>query len=150
MFSLIKQGGSHERSFIRIWHRRKRCGILCKNVEGIHLKQVFVLPEFENLPYFSNDGKGMVTADDVDIVFECLSGTEPANTLITLALEHGKHVITSNKATVSPNLERYVEIAERTCGSIQIEASVAGGIPFFRCDLKAAEVRRDSRLSGNL
>ncbi len=28
--------------------------ILCKNVEGIYLKQVFVLPEFENLPYFSN------------------------------------------------------------------------------------------------
>lgn len=110
--------------------------ILCKNVEGIHLKQVFVLPEFEDLPYFSNDGKGMVTADDVDIVFECLSGTEPANTLITLALEHGKHVITSNKATVSPNLERYVEIAERTGGSIQIEASVAGGIPFLDAILK--------------
>lgn len=110
--------------------------ILCRNVEGLNLKQVFVLPELEDLPYFSNDGKGMVTRDDIDIVFECLSGTEPSNTLITLALEHGKHVITSNKATVSPNLERYVEIAKKTGGSIQIEASVAGGIPFLDAILK--------------
>ena len=110
--------------------------ILCKNVKELDLKQVYVLPEYEDLPYFSNDGEGMVTREDIDIVFECLSGTEPSNTLITLALEHGKHVITSNKATVSPNLERYVDIAKRTGGSIQIEASVAGGIPFLDAILK--------------
>lgn len=110
--------------------------ILCQNVKGLELKEVFVLPQFVDLPYFSNDGEGMVTSDDVDIVFECLSGTEPANTLITKALEHGKHVITSNKAVVSPNLERYVSLAEQYGGSIQIEASVAGGIPFLDAILK--------------
>ena len=53
--------------------------ILCKNVKELDLKQVFVLPEYEDLPYFSNDGEGMVTREDIDIVFECLSGTEPSN-----------------------------------------------------------------------
>lgn len=110
--------------------------ILCRQVDGLDLKEVFVLPQFVDLPYFSNNGEEMVTREDTDIIFECLSGTEPANTLITKALEHGKHVITSNKAVVSPNLERYVELAKKHGGSIQIEASVAGGIPFLDAVLK--------------
>lgn len=109
---------------------------LVKNVEGLKLKQVFVLPQFEDLPYFSNDGLSMVTAPDTDIVFECLSGTEPSNTLITAALKAGKHVITSNKATVAPNLERYMALCEAHGGTLQIEASVAGGIPFLDAILK--------------
>lgn len=109
---------------------------LVSSVGGLDLKAVFVLPEFEDLPYFSNDGEGLVTDPDVDIVFECLSGTEPSNTLIRKALEAGKHVITSNKATVAPNLEDYVKLAEENGGSIQIEASVAGGIPFLDAVLK--------------
>lgn len=114
--------------------------LLCNTVEGIRLKEVFVLPEFVDLPYFSNDGEAMVTDPEVDIVFECLSGTEPANTLITKALKAGKHVITSNKAVVSPNLERYVKLAEENGGSIQIEASVAGGIPFLDAILKLQQL----------
>lgn len=114
--------------------------LLCNTVEGIHLKEVFVLPEFVDLPYFSNDGEAMVSDPETDIVFECLSGTEPANTLITKALEAGKHVITSNKAVVSPNLERYVQLAEENGGSIQIEASVAGGIPFLDAILKLQQL----------
>lgn len=109
---------------------------LAKQTDGLEIKNVFVLPEFEDLPYFTSDGTACVTDPEVDIVFECLSGTEPSNTLITEALKHGKHVITSNKATVSPNLERYVKLAEENGGSIQIEASVAGGIPFLDAILK--------------
>lgn len=110
--------------------------ILVNQTPGLEMKNVFVLPEFEDLPYFTNDGEGVVTDPEVDIVFECLSGTEPANTLITKALEAGKHVITSNKATVSPNLDRYVKLAKENGGSIQVEAAVAGGIPFLDALLK--------------
>lgn len=86
--------------------------ILAKQIPGLEIKNVFVLPEFENLPYFTNNGHQVVTDPEIDIVFECLSGTEPANTLITEALKAGKHVITSNKAVVSPNLSRYVKLAK--------------------------------------
>ncbi len=110
--------------------------ILARQVPGLEIKNVFVLPEFEDLPYFTSDGHQVVTDPEIDIVFECLSGTEPANTLITEALKAGKHVITSNKATVSPNLDRYVKLAEENGGSIQIEAAVAGGIPFLDALLK--------------
>ena len=93
---------------------------LVNTVDGLDMKAVFVLPEFEDLPYFSNDGEGLVTDPDVDVVFECLSGTEPSNTLIRKALQAGKHVITSNKATVAPNLEDYVKLAEENGGSIRL------------------------------
>lgn len=110
--------------------------ILARQVPGLEIKNVFVLPEFEDLPYFTSNGHQVVTDPEIDIVFECLSGTEPANALITEALKAGKHVITSNKATVSPNLDRYVKLAEENGGSIQIEAAVAGGIPFLDALLK--------------
>lgn len=114
--------------------------LLCRNIDDLELKNVFVLPEFEDLPYFTNDGEGVVSDPEVDIVFECLSGTEPSNTLITKALEHGKHVITSNKATVAPNLERYMDLCQKYGGSLQIEASVAGGIPFLDAILKLQQL----------
>ena len=113
--------------------------ILCKNIDDIIIQQVFVRPNKVSLPYFSSDGIEMVSQEDINIVFECLNGIEPANTLITCALEHGKHVITSNKAVVSYNLERYVELSKRYGGSIQVEACVAGGIPFLDALLKLSQ-----------
>lgn len=115
---------------------------LVKATEGLEITNVFVLPEFVDEPYFTNNGLAVVTAPETDIVFECLSGTEPANELITAALKAGKHVITSNKAVVSPNLERYLDLAEKSGGSIQIEAAVAGGIPFLDALLKLSMLEK--------
>ena len=109
---------------------------LAKKTKGLEITNVFVLPEFVDEPYFTNDGLRIVTDPATDIVFECLSGTEPANELIRAALKAGKHVITSNKAVVSPNLKDYVDLAKESGGSIQIEAAVAGGIPFLDALLK--------------
>lgn len=104
---------------------------LAKQVPDLEITNVFVLPEFVDEPYFTNDGMGLVTHPETEIVFECLSGVEPANTLIRAALENGKHVITSNKAVVSQNMKDYIDLAAKNGGSIEIEASVAGGIPFL-------------------
>ena len=114
--------------------------ILCQNRKDLQLKQVFVRPQKEKLPYFCSNGVDMVSAPDIDIVFECLNGIEPANTLITTALEHGKHVITSNKAVVSSHLQKYIQLSKEYGGSIQVEACVAGGIPFLDALLKLSEL----------
>ena len=66
--------------------------ILAKTLDDINIKYVYVRKEKENLPYFSNN-EDMVVQDDIDIVFECLNGLEPANTLIQKALKKGKHVV---------------------------------------------------------
>lgn len=109
--------------------------ILAKPLLDINVKYVFVRKEKENLPYFTND-MDVVTQDDVDIVFECLNGLEPANTLIQKALKQGKHVISSNKAVIATYLDTYLELEKKYHGSIQVEACVAGGIPFIDALLK--------------
>ncbi len=60
--------------------------ILTNSLEDINIKYVYVRKEKENLPYFSNN-EDMVVQDDIDIVFECLNGLEPANTLIQKAFK---------------------------------------------------------------
>ena len=92
--------------------------ILAKALDDINIKYVYVRKEKENLPYFSND-EDMVVQDDIDIVFECLNGLEPANTLIQKALKKGKHVISSNKAVVATYLDTYLELEKEYGGSIQ-------------------------------
>ena len=109
--------------------------ILAQSLKDIHIQHIFVRKEKENLPYFTNN-ENIVIQDDVDIVFECLNGLEPANTLIQNALKHGKHVISSNKAVVATYLDTYLELEEKYHGSIQVEACVAGGIPFIDALLK--------------
>ena len=109
--------------------------ILANSLEDINIKYVYVRKEKENLPYFSNN-EDMVIQDDIDIVFECLNGLEPANTLIQKALKKGKHVISSNKAVVATYLDTYLELEKEYGGSIQVEACVAGGIPFIDALLK--------------
>ena len=109
--------------------------ILTNSLDDINIKYVYVRKEKENLPYFSNN-EDMVVQDDIDIVFECLNGLEPANTLIQKALKKGKHVISSNKAVVATYLDTYLELEKEYGGSIQVEACVAGGIPFIDALLK--------------
>lgn len=51
-------------------------------------------------------------------------------------MKKGKHVISSNKAVVATYLDTYLELEEEYGGSIQVEACVAGGIPFIDALLK--------------
>ena len=81
--------------------------ILSKSLDTINIKYVYVRKEKEDLPYFTNN-ENIVVQDDVDIVFECLNGLEPANTLIQKALKKGKHVISSNKAVIATYLDTYL------------------------------------------
>lgn len=109
--------------------------ILCENLKELNIKYVYVRKEKENLPKFSNN-ENIVTDSTIDIVMECLNGIEPANTLIRKALTAGKHVITSNKAVIATYLEDYLKLAKENNTTIQIEACVAGGIPFLDALLK--------------
>jgi homoserine dehydrogenase len=89
-----------------------------------------------------------VTDPDTDIVFECLNGPDPAAGLIKAALKSGKHVITSNKACVYENLEEFLTLAKENGGSLQVEASVAGGIPFLDALLKLSRLEKLSGYEG--
>ena len=108
---------------------------LCELTNDLNIQYIYVRKEKEDLPRFSNE-EHIVEDPSIDIVMECMNGLEPANTLIRKALKAKKHVITSNKAVIATYLEDYLDLAKDNDTTIQIEACVAGGIPFLDALLK--------------
>jgi len=76
---------------------------------------------------------------NVDIVVECMGGTEPARTFLIKALEAGKSIVTSNKemfAKFWPELEK---AAQKTGAGLYYEATTGGGMPIIRTMTQAMQ-----------
>jgi len=80
----------------------------------------------------SDDANDIVTADDIDLVVELIGGYEPARTFVATALEHGKHVVTANKALVAKHGEELFPLAASKGVAVGFEAAVGGGIPCLK------------------
>lgn len=80
----------------------------------------------------TNNIEELVCRDDVDIVVELMGPVETARKAILLALEHGKSVVTANKALLSRSAGELADAAERARVDLYFEASVAGAIPVIR------------------
>ena len=74
----------------------------------------------------------LVARDDVDIVIEVMGPVEPSRKAILSALEHGKSVVTANKALLSVATGELAQAAESANVDLYFEASVAGAIPVIR------------------
>ncbi|MEL7671023.1 homoserine dehydrogenase [Methanobacterium sp.] len=68
---------------------------------------------------------------EIDIVIELIGGYEPAKTFILKAMNHGKHVVTANKALLAKHWEEILKTANDNNVRICFEASVGGGIPLL-------------------
>lgn len=71
-------------------------------------------------------------ADDVDVLVECVGGTELAKDLVETALREGKHVVTANKALIAEHGNELLAAAEVAGVSLLFEAAVAAGIPILK------------------
>jgi len=80
----------------------------------------------------TDDAHALVTADDVDLVVELIGGYEPARTFVATALEHGKHVVTANKALIAKHGEELLPLAQNNGVTVAFEAAVGGGIPCLK------------------
>ena len=49
----------------------------------------------------TEDSNKVVTDPDVEIILELIGGTDEARSLVLKAIEHGKHVVTANKALIA-------------------------------------------------
>jgi len=79
-----------------------------------------------------DDAQDVVTADDVDLVVELIGGYEPARSFVATAIEHGKHVVTANKALIAKyGDELFAQAAEKDV-AVGFEAAVGGGIPCLK------------------
>lgn len=90
-------------------------------------------PQGERQPFpadnLTSDLVSIVTDPQVDIVVEVLGGLEPARSLILQAIDHGKHVVTANKAVIARYGEEIFTAAAQKGVYVLIEAAVGGGIP---------------------
>ncbi len=69
---------------------------------------------------------------EIDVIVEMIGGTTDARVLILRALQHGKHVITANKALLAAHGAELFRAAHENRRHLLFEASVAGGIPIIR------------------
>ncbi|MBT0665844.1 homoserine dehydrogenase [Geobacter pelophilus] len=65
----------------------------------------------------------------IAIVIELIGGYEPARTFVMRAIEHGKHVVTANKALLALHGDEIYAAAARRGVEVLFEAAVGGGIP---------------------
>jgi homoserine dehydrogenase len=80
----------------------------------------------------TNDVDALVSRDDVDIVVELMGPVEPSRKAILTALEHGKSVVTANKALLAQSTGELATAAEHAHVDLYFEAAVAGAIPVIR------------------
>ncbi|WP_207063658.1 homoserine dehydrogenase [Motiliproteus sp. SC1-56] len=69
---------------------------------------------------------------EIDIIVELIGGYDTARELVLTAIEHGKHVVTANKALIAEHGNEIFEAAQRKNVMVAFEASVAGGIPIVK------------------
>ena len=92
---------------------------------------------------FTSDWRKVAEDPDIDIVVELIGGEHPATDMIEAALEHGKHVVTANKALLGRNMERLARLAREHGVQLRCEASAGGGIPIVNA-LEHALVANDA------
>lgn len=80
----------------------------------------------------TDDIEELAAREDVDIVVELMGPVEPARKAILCALEHGKSVVTANKALLATSTGELAQAAESAHVDLYFEAAVAGAIPVIR------------------
>jgi homoserine dehydrogenase len=89
-------------------------------------------PEDLTETQITTDLMAIVTDPAIDIVIEVIGGLEPARSLILTAIQHGKHVVTANKAVLARYGEEIFTAAKQAGVYVMLEAAVAGGIPVIQ------------------
>ncbi len=88
----------------------------------------FVVPE----GILTTDINEVFSASDIHVFVELIGGIEPAKTFILKAIEHGKHIVTANKALLALHGREIMDAAAKKGVSVGFEASVGGGVPVIK------------------
>jgi homoserine dehydrogenase len=96
----------------------------------------------------TTDANEVVTSPDIDIVVELIGGYTVARELILKAIEHGKHVVTANKALLALHGTEIFAAAQRKGVIVAFEAAVAGGIPIIKALREGLTANRIEWIAG--
>ena len=80
----------------------------------------------------TDDVLSVVTDPNIDVIVELIGGYTLAKDAILKAIEHGKHVVTANKALIATHGNEIFAAAKAKGVIVAFEAAVAGGIPIIK------------------
>ncbi|MGB0128300.1 MAG: homoserine dehydrogenase [Rhodocyclaceae bacterium] len=95
-----------------------------------------------------DDAFAVVSDPDVDIVVELIGGYGVARELVLRAIEHGKHVVTANKALLALHGNEIFAAAQKKGVMVAFEAAVAGGIPIIKALREGLTANRIEWIAG--
>ena len=97
------------------------------------------------------DAVAMAATPGIDVVVELIGGSDGvARQVVSTALEHGKHVVTANKALLAHHGTSLARLAEAKGVALGFEAAVAGGIPILKALREGLAANRVLRVCGIL
>ena len=96
----------------------------------------------------TDDAFAVVADPDIDIVVELIGGYGVARELVLQAIEHGKHVVTANKALLAVHGNEIFAAAQKKGVMVAFEAAVAGGIPIIKALREGLTANRIEWLAG--
>jgi len=94
------------------------------------------------------DAFSVVRNPNIDIVVELIGGTKVAKDLIMQAIDHGKHVVTANKALLAVHGTEIFSAAQKKGVMVAFEAAVAGGIPIIKALREGLTANRIEWIAG--
>jgi homoserine dehydrogenase len=81
---------------------------------------------------FSTRWEDLVEDPEIDVVVELMGGISPARELVLSAIEHGKMVVTGNKALLAEHGREIFQAASAHKVPVFFEAAAAGGVPIIK------------------
>jgi homoserine dehydrogenase len=126
--------------------RRAGRGILIKVVADKDLERARRL--VGDSAEVTDDAFAAVARTDIDIVVELIGGCTVAKELVLKAIEHGKHVVTANKALLATHGNEIFAAAHRKGVMVAFEAAVAGGIPIIKAVREGLTANRIEWIAG--
>lgn len=105
--------------------------IIDKKYRNIEISKILVKDETEITEERMTVNIDELLSPDIDLIVECIGGIDIPLKYINLALNNGKHVVSSNKKVLATHYEELVKLAEKKGVILAFEASVGGGIPWF-------------------
>jgi homoserine dehydrogenase len=96
----------------------------------------------------TDDAFSVVSDPNIDIVVELIGGYGVAKDLVLKAIEHGKHVVTANKALLAVHGNEIFAAAQKQGVIVAFEAAVAGGIPIIKALREGLTANRIQWIAG--
>jgi homoserine dehydrogenase len=96
----------------------------------------------------TDDAFAVIADPEIDIVVELIGGYGVAKDLVLQAIDHGKHVVTANKALLAVHGNEIFAAAQKKGVMVAFEAAVAGGIPIIKALREGLSANRIQWLAG--